>query len=157
MARVSLILLHAPGTSWPSARVADCRAMLEEQGHDVEVVAVSDPAHEAIAGMDEPGCRRVRAQAGGLAEAAVARPGAAEGDLLILLDLEMDYAPEDLLAVVERLAEGDVELAVATRNRGRTGPIAGRLAGALVRPVFGTTDPLSGLIGLTAPLAREAE
>lgn len=157
MARVSLILLRAPGTAWPSTRVADCRAILEARGHDVEVLAVSDPARGGGSGFDEPGCRGVDAQARGLAGSAVAGLREAEGDLLVLLDQEMGYSPEDLLAVVDRLAVGDVDLVVASRNRGRTGPIAGRLAGAVVRPVFGTTDPFSGLIGLTAPLARATD
>jgi len=149
MARVSLIVLRAPGISWPSQRVAACRAGLEEQGHDVEVLAVADPRALPVPGCDEPWCRPMVAGWPGLSEAAVAGLRSARGGLLVVLDLAMAYAPEDVFAVVARLASGEAELAVAARPRRLTGLIATRL--------IGTADPTSGLVGLTRAAAEEAD
>ncbi len=149
MARVSLIVLRVPGISWPSQRVAACRAGLEELGHDVEVLAVADPTARPIPGPDEPWCEPMVAGRPGLAEAAVAGLRAARGRLLVVLDLGMAYAPEDVFAVVARLAAGEAELVVAARP--------GRLAAATARRLLGTSDPSSGLVGLTREAADEAD
>jgi dolichol-phosphate mannosyltransferase len=61
----------------------------------------------------------------------------------------MDYEPDDVLAVVERLAAGDVELVVASRPN--------RWIGTLALRFLGTTDPASGLIGLSRDGAIEAD
>ena len=150
MARLSLIVLRAPEIAWSSERVAACRAGLEDHGHDVDVLAVADPSAQAPRpGCEEPWCRAIVAGWPGLSESAVAGLRAADGDLLVVLDLGMEYSPEDVLAVVRRLAEGEAEMVVASRPRRWAGPIARRL--------LGTTDPTSGLIGLTRKVAREAD
>ena len=148
MARVSLIVLRSPGISWPSERVAAYRAGLEESGFPVEVLAVADPTgHPAV--VDEPWCRSIVAGGPGLAESAVAGLRTAEGDLLVVLDLAMDYSLEDVFGVVRRLDSGEVELVVASRPRPWTGSLALR--------VLGTTDPTAGLVGLTRDSAIEAD
>ncbi len=149
MARVSLIVLRAPGISWPSERLAACRAGLEEQGYSVEVLAVDDPSSAPSPDVDEPWCRSIVAGSPGLAEAAIDGLRTARGHFLVLLDLGMAYAPEDVFAVVSRLASGEAELVVASRPR--------RLTGALARRALGTTDPASGLVGLTRAGAIEAD
>ncbi len=151
MARVSLIVLEGPGVAWPSGRMAACRAGLEDRGHAVEVLVVADPRGRRAPGPDEPWCDRLVADGPGLARAAVAGLRAARGRWLVLLDLAMAYPPEDVFAVVDRLAtaEGEV-VAVAARP-------AGGLARALARRLAGTADPSSGLIGLTLGSAIEAD
>ena len=149
MARVSLIVLRAPKVAWPAGRVAACRAGLEERGHEVEVLVVTDPRSGPEPGGDEPGCRRVACGWPGLSELAVAGLREARGDLLVVLDLAMAYAPEDVLALVAALDLGDAELAVAARRRPLTGPAAFRL--------LGTADPSSGLVGLTRAAMDEAD
>ena len=149
MARVSLILLRAPGIAWPSERLAACRAGLEEQGFSVETLVVVDPSSGPTSDVDEPWCESIVAGSPGLAEAAIDGLRTARNHLLVLLDLGMAYPPEDVFAVVARLASGDVDLVVASRPR--------RLTGALARRFLGTTDPTSGLIGLTRAGAVEAD
>ena len=89
----------------------------------------------------ETGCRPIAAHAAGLAESAVAGLRAAGGELLLVLDLSMLYAVEDVVAVARALDAGDAALAVASRPCRWTGAPALRL--------LGTTDPTSGLVGLT--------
>ena len=149
MARVSLILLRSPGTTWPSDRIGACRSGLEGQGFPVEVLVVDDPSGRPSTADLEPWCRSIVAGSPGLAESAVTGLRAAEGQLLVVLDLAMAYSPEDVLAVVRRLDSEAADLVIASRRRPLTGPVALR--------VLGTTDPTSGLLGLTRAAAREAD
>ncbi len=82
---------------------------------------------------------------------AAARAGlaAASGDLLIVLDVERNYPPESLLALIKSLREGNSELAVAvpTEDRWRSGrwwhPRS--VLGLLSRLLLGSSDVFSGL------------
>ena len=143
MVRVSLIVLRAPGIAWPSERVAACRAGLEERGFPVEVLAVADPSptFDPPPGVEEPWCESMVAGLPGLAESAVTGLRASKGNLLVVLDLAMAYSPEDVFSIVRRLASGDAELVVAARPN--------RWLGWPARKFLGTTDPTSGLVGLT--------
>ncbi len=149
MARVSLILLRAPGIAWPSERLAACRAGLEELGYAVEVLVVDDPSSGPRNVLDEPWCESIVAGSPGLAEAAIDGLRTARGHFLVLLDLGMAYAPDDVFAIVAKLASGEAELVVASRPK--------PLTGGLARRILGTTDPTSGLIGLTRAGAIEAD
>jgi dolichol-phosphate mannosyltransferase len=149
MARVSLILLRSPGTPWPSDLVEGGRAGLEESGFPTEVLVVTDPSPKTLADDLEPWCRSIVAGAPGLAESAVAGIRAARGELLVVLDLAMAYRPDDVLAVVRQLDVDRADLVIASRRRPLTGPLALRL--------LGTTDPISGLLGLTRTAALEAD
>jgi dolichol-phosphate mannosyltransferase len=152
MARVSLVLPTDPAMPPPVAQIPALRRVLEEAGHDVEVLVVGGPM------MDEnrPAWRHLVAHEPGRAAAAVAGLLEAEGDVLLVLDPSMGYDPADLVQVVEPLASGRADLVVASRYAGRgdgaIGPAPGRLrawVGAVSRPLTGTSDPSSGLIGLT--------
>jgi dolichol-phosphate mannosyltransferase len=155
MAQISLILPTTPRMPLsPGGAVAFQRA-LEEAGHEVEVVVV-------VCGIEEtpvlgPGnARLVMVSEPGLAAAAVAGLREAAGAVLLVLDPTMSYAPADLNRVIEPLVSGRAELAVASRflserTPGRPrlarGPLR-RLFGLVARPITGTSDPMSGLIGL---------
>jgi dolichol-phosphate mannosyltransferase len=149
MARVSLIVLKSPGIQWPSERVASYRAGLEDSGFSVEVLAVSDPICRTHPVADEPWCRSLVANAPGLAESAVAGIRAARGHLLVVVDLAMTYRFEDIFALVQTLEAGKADLAIANRPVG--------LVGWLAQRFLGTTDPTSGLVGLTRTSALEAD
>ncbi|HEX8204301.1 MAG TPA: hypothetical protein VF590_27735, partial [Isosphaeraceae bacterium] len=160
MARVSLVLPMAPGLRPPAAQIPALRRALEEAGHEVEVLVVS------TSGGDEadPGCRLLGADAPGLTASAVAGLLQAAGDVLLVLDPCRGYDPADLARVVEPLASGRADLVVASRfargEDGAGGRPRGRLgawAGAMSRPVVGTSDPLSGLIGLTRSAVAAAD
>ncbi len=149
MLRVSLIALRPAGAPWPSSLLAGCRAGLEELGHAVEVLVVSDPTARPTLDLVEPWCVSMLAPAPGLSEAAVAGLRASRADLLVLLDPSRGYAPEDVFAVVGKLAEGRADLVLAASPRPRM-PSA-------VRRLIGTSDPLSGLVGLTREAAIAAD
>ena len=143
MARVSLIVVRGAGAEWPHDRSTDTRDALKASGHDVEVDAIS---------VESGGI-----EGRGLAIAAIDGVRRADGELLLVLDAGMGYSAADLVAVADRLAAGDVEIVVASRNAGPSRRLAGRLLGAVVRPILGTTDPFAGLIGMTSGLARSAD
>jgi dolichol-phosphate mannosyltransferase len=149
MDRVSLIVLRSPGITWPADRVAAHRSGLEELGLAVEVLIVFDPSARPSSSEVVPRGRSIVAGGNGLAEMAVAGLRAADGELLVVLDLGMTYAPVDVAAVVRPLRSGEAELTVASQPR----PLTGRVA----RRVLGTSDPTSGLVGLTRAAAIEAD
>jgi dolichol-phosphate mannosyltransferase len=161
MAHVSLILPIAPGAVQLDDQIGEHRRMLEEAGHRVEVLVVADPRLAAdLVGL-EGSWNLLVADEPGLAVSAVAGLRAARGDVLLVLDLERGYRPEELARVVAPLDRGEADLAVAsrgnlssnTRRRRRLSAWTGALARALV----GTSDPLSGLVALSRPFAQEAD
>ena len=149
MARVSVIALPPSSGPWPSDRVAACRAGLERVGFEVEFLVVFDATTRRGETTLEPWCRKVVTEWPGLAESAVAGLRAATSPLLVVLDLAMDYRAEDVVEVARRLESGAAEVVVASQPRPWTGPLAARF--------LGTTDPTSGLIGLTRTAALEAD
>ena len=147
MPRVSLILPTIPGDPRPDGSVPALRSALELAGLDVEVLIVSGPEMgEALA--DGESWKAVRANDPGLASAAMAGLEAASGDVLVLLDPRMGFASEDLPKIVSPLAEGRADLVVGSRYLDGSGLVK-RALGRLARPFTGSTDPLSGLVGLT--------
>lgn len=134
MARVSLIPVATPGSAWPTERLASLRAALEAAGHSVTLEGVGPTG---------------TAPAAGLTAQAIAGIRAATGSDLIVVDTGMAYRAEDLVAVADRLASASGGLVVAARRRPLIGPIAHRL--------LGTTDPTSGLVGVSRRSACSAE
>lgn len=157
MPRVSLILPTIPGDPRPDATVPALRAALERAGHEVEVLVAFGPGADAAAG-DGPGWRAVVARDRGRASSAMAGLEAASGAILIVLDPRMGDSAESLPGLVEPLARGEAELVVGSRllRSAGAGPL-GRLLGLVARTFTGSTDPLSGLVGLSrAALDRAA-
>jgi dolichol-phosphate mannosyltransferase len=159
MPRVSLIMPLAPEAPDPASLVPPLRAALEDAGHEVDVLVVSETGRAAESQSDAL-WRAWRAASPGSAAAAVEGLTRAEGEILLVLDPTMGYAPGDLARVVEPLARGEADLAVA--SRAAVGPdhakprLLRALAGWIARPMTGTSDPISGLIGLTRDLRDEA-
>ncbi|MEO6808062.1 MAG: GtrA family protein, partial [Isosphaeraceae bacterium] len=158
MARVSLILPAASDT-WPDLnQVGPLQRALEEAGHETELIVSTDFATNTPDPSTE-GWRVLKAGGTGQAAAAVEGLLRAEGEVLVVLDLSLGYRPEDLVRVVEPLVQGQADLAVGSRVEAGDGlPGARRVqawAGALVRPLTGTSDPLSGLIALRRGLIDE--
>jgi dolichol-phosphate mannosyltransferase len=149
MTRVSLIVLKSPSREWPSDRVASYRAGLEELGYSVEVLAIADPTCRISPTAEEPWCRSLVAEAPGLAESAIKGLRAARGQILVVVDLAMAYSLDHLLAVIQTLESGTSDLAIASRPVGIVGKLALRF--------LGTTDPTSGLVGLTRASSLEAD
>jgi dolichol-phosphate mannosyltransferase len=127
--------------------------MLEERGHSVEVIVpVADGVEERLNGPDAVATRSVDAERPGLTSAAVAGIEAAEGSILVLWDLGMEYSAGDVVAVVDTLVEGGAEVVVASRYlEGATSTLRRPLARAI-----GSTDPTSGLVGVCRHAADAA-
>ncbi len=145
MARVSLILPTMTAGPSPAETLPALRGALEADGHEVEVVFAGGPGQPPV---DVSGTRWVEAPVPGRAAAAIAGLQQAGGEILIVLDQEMAYDPSELPRVAAPLAEGRADVVIASRLAPGTGPIRAAL-GAAIRPLVGTTDPMSGLIGLS--------
>ncbi len=142
--------------------VSRFRHALIDSGHEVEVIFAVGP-HEAAGGPSVvEGGRVVVAERRGLAAAAIAGIDETRGEIVVVLDPSMGYEPGDLWRVVGPLAEGRADLVVASRCLpGPTDPGNGRdrlrsALGRFTKPLTGTTDPLSGLIGMSRQAVDKA-
>lgn len=149
MARVSLVLVvdRGPPPSVSQMRVG--RHALERAGHQVEVIVATGrgialpPLGEGV-----PGILVAPAADRGRVAAAVHGLNQAGGDWLIVADPRGGYSAGDYVRLVETLERERPALAVASRwAKDGEGPPRGPLA-ALALRAFGTTDPLSTLIGI---------
>lgn len=167
MGRVCLILPVASSSALSLDLVARCRRGLEDAGHAVEVIAVLDPREPRPADPPDGGLRWVSATWSGLSHATVIGLGeaadAAEGEILVVLDPTQGYHPGDLSKLVEPIAGGKADLAVARRaggtraDTGRAGRgrrLAAAGAGRITRPLLGASDLFAGLVAITPTLAR---
>ncbi|MBV8675568.1 MAG: glycosyltransferase, partial [Planctomycetaceae bacterium] len=119
-------------------------------GYEVEALAVSDS--RTVEGMaDARGTwRSLSARIPGLAASAVIGLMEARGDLLVVLDPERGYSPDDICRALEPLANGEADVVVARRGGG--GGVRGRLrdlAGAMIRPWLGASGLRPGLVAMT--------
>lgn len=146
MSRVSLILPTNPGDPRPDTAALAYRSALKAAGYEVEILVATGPGMESASPLSEI-ARSVVATHAGLASAAMAGLEAARGDILIVLDPYLGYDPADLARIVAPLASGAADLVIASRAL-RSGRI-GRMLGHVARPFTGSTDPLSGLVGVT--------
>ncbi len=89
------------------------------------------------------------AETPGLAVSANAGVRQARADVLLILDLERGYRPEDLARVIAPVERGLAELAVGCHAE--TG-----LLGRSVRALVGTSDPRSGLVALSRSCVEQA-
>ena len=158
MARVSLILPLAPNSSPCPDRIRRLREGLDGVGYEVEALAVSDS--RTVEGMaDARGTwRSLSARIPGLAASAVIGLMEARGDLLVVLDPERGYSPDDICRALEPLTSGEADVVVARRGGG--GGVRGRLrdlAGAMIRPWLGASGLRPGLVAMTRSQARAAE
>lgn len=160
MARVSLILPVPPSSGISVERMEELRGHLEASGHSVDLVAVADPRSPVLPSPADSWWQCLVAEQSGISAAAVAGLTQARGELLVFLDVQQDYAADDVSRVIEPLIRQDADLVVAARRLpawpgGPPVPFA-RWAGALVRRIVGSADPFSGLIAFPASLTRDA-
>ena len=153
MSRVSLILPTTPGDPRPDGLVAPMRQALEAAGHVVEAI-VANGAGMTPGGTGD-GATQVVADHPGLASSAMAGLDRAEGDVIVVVDPVMGYDAESVLSVVAALVEGRADVVVGSRWPAGTTGLRGVL-GRVARPFTGSTDPLSGLVGLTRGALDEA-
>jgi dolichol-phosphate mannosyltransferase len=156
MPRISLVIPIDASARPTHERLIACCAELGACGHEFEVLLVSrepvpDLGHlHALAEV----CV-IQAKNAGLAPAVVSGLEAARGDAVVILDEGMGYELKDVGKIIEPLLAEEAELVIGsrfTRARGGWRSLVGRCLRALV----GTTDPLSGLIGVRKSAFREA-
>jgi len=150
MAFVSLIVPIAPGAAPFLGRLGAFGRSLAAAGHGVEVLVVADSRCASVLQDLGPGVRALIDERPGKASSVFRGLREASGDLLVILDLEKGYEPEELGLVLEPLVRGeaDVVVAGAHQSSARRGLLGWGLA-ALLRPLIGITDPSSGLVAVT--------
>lgn len=136
--RVSLILPPTPGSLPLDEAAGPLAEALRARGHEVEIIGMADPGTPGPAAAAAHGINH------------------ATGLILVVVDPSMGYTAEDVCRVVGALDRGEADLAVGCRaalgeGLGEPRPLRAGL-GRLARPMVGTGDPTSGLIGLTAAL-----
>jgi dolichol-phosphate mannosyltransferase len=150
MARVSLVYPVGRNDVPSVAHLGRAVQRLETAGHEVEVVLTGPPGdpEPRLPGID---ARFVTASAPGRNAAACAGLLAAGGEALLVLDGARAYRPDDIALAVERLVEGGSRLVIASRHSPSIRGLAPHrlLHGRLARILTGSTDPTSGLVGLT--------
>jgi dolichol-phosphate mannosyltransferase len=154
MAHVSLILPISSKQPLSPEQIFPLVQDLKASGHRVEVIVSGVEGLEPMAGGD-PSWRWVASVDAGLAAAATAGLRAARGERVLVLDPSMGYSAADLGRVGDALAVGDGELVVASRFMpGGIRRLHRAYAGSIARALAGTSDPLSGLVGLTGGMAE---
>jgi dolichol-phosphate mannosyltransferase len=152
MARVSLVIPVGRKGPPPLIRVAPIGDALTTAGHDVEVLIAAESDVTPAADRWDHQWKWVAVTDKGRAAAAIAGMERASGEILIAIDPDRGYGPADVMRVVEAVVDSDEGLVIASRSEAAEGCAqAGRIKsslGALSRVVTGTSDPLSGLVGL---------
>jgi dolichol-phosphate mannosyltransferase len=159
MAFVSLIVPLAPGSSLVFERIAGFQRCLAASGHSAEVLAIADPRDPSVLDGLDRSVRGLVSEHPGKTASAYLGLREAGGEFLVIIELDDEYAFEDLGRLLEPLIRGEAEVAVASARRelriareafapiGRRRP--SRWVGVLSRPLIGITDPLSGLVAVT--------
>lgn len=151
MGRVCVILPLASAGEVTTEGIARVTNALSGAGDHVEVLAVL-PADVGETTMLDPSVSWLRpgAENSGLSTSMVAGLSRAVADYLIVLDPTRGYDPAELPRLIEPLKAGLAEIVVARRAESSTG-----LLGRIARPILGVTEPFSGLVALTADVARD--
>ncbi len=138
MVQISLVLAPSVADTELNSFATQARLQLEGLGHDVELLLPPKDSDKS----------NVSSRVGiGLAQAATHGLRRTVGDIVVVADPSMGYDAEDVIHVVNALVRDQADVVVATRSL----PLAGRL----LRTTLGTSDPLSGLFGLSSAFRDE--
>jgi len=164
MAFITLILPLGPGAKATVERIEPFHSALEELGHRVEVIGVRTQGEASPGLLRASWWREFVLDEQGASRAAFRGIEQANGEILILLDLNRSYRVEDVLKVLAPLEQGTASLVVASRGlrdrspsteeRGRAPSRLKLWSGALSARFLKSTDPCSGLVALTRELGR---
>lgn len=154
MARVSLILPveHDDPAVGPSAEAA--RRALEEAGFEPELVFASDAAVDRRAMAIDPDARIITTVDKGRCASALAALDRTDAPFAVILDPSGGYEPAEVVSVAQRLVDDEADLVVASRRLRADRPSS--ILAHLSRRFVGSTDPLSGLIGVARPGYEDA-
>jgi dolichol-phosphate mannosyltransferase len=153
MARVSLIVPTIPSDGPPTDLIAESLRALTENAHDVDTLVVAESGASTAGWALPAGVRIIFSASPGRVAAALAGLERARGDFLLILDPLKGYESKDLSRLVGALERGEADLVVASRyapdpNAPPVGQVR-RLLNIAACSLTGTTDPLTGLIGMT--------
>jgi dolichol-phosphate mannosyltransferase len=144
-------------------------------GRPYEVIVVDDDSRDGTAdvcaalALDFPLTLHVRPRsADGLGGAVLAGFSLAHGDVLVVMDADLQHPPEALPALLAAIESGDADFVLGSRHApggtvaGRWGAcrrLNSRVATLLARPFAGRgcTDPMSGFFALRRDLLDTAE
>ena len=162
MARISLIVPLESVAATAGELINAYQRGLEEAGHSVEVLAVVDSSR--VSGPDVAGLPGtiITAEEPGMVAATVTGLREARNEIVVIVDPNRGYTPSDLLRVIDPLVEESADLVVASRGVSGSADDAVREGrsplglGRLSRWVVGSSHPRSGLVALTAEVARTA-
>lgn len=168
MAHVSLIVTATREDSPSAVELAAARRAIEAAGHSVEVIVArpfgmgpAAPAERDDASTeDRRGWKQVDSTESGRSSAAISGLQAAGGDLLLVLNPDRGHDPDELVRVLDALDPARADLVVASRlapeSDARTSHAPKAFLGRILRTLTGSSDPLSGLVGLSRPALEVA-
>ena len=145
-------------------------AALEGAGLGGELIVVDDDSQDgSVEAVEELASRFdvriiVRTQERGLASAVLRGFEDARGDVLVVMDADLQHPPEKIPELVESITSGRGDFAVGSRYAGgeiqRDWPLFRRLnswvATLLARPLTSVRDPMSGFFALHRETWRRA-
>lgn len=155
MVQVSLILTPPQGFVLSDERIASYREALAQEADGFEIWVAEERPAESGPSRVLDGVRMVPHLGLGQTDVAVRGLQSASGQVLIVLDPSMGYEMLDLHAVAQTLLSQKAELVVASRLSTSAGWFRAAV-GWIARRWTGTSDPLSGLIGLSRSAYQEA-
>lgn len=154
MARVSLILPVEPGDDAAGLKAEAARQALDDAGFDAEVVFASDSAVDRDKMRISASARMIVTGDKGRCASALAAMDRTDAPFAVILDPSRGYEPAEVVAVARRLRDDQADLVVASRRLRADRPSS--VLAHVSRRVIGSTDPLSGLIGVGRPAYGDA-
>ena len=147
-------------------------AATEPRGINAELIIVDDDSRDGTVEIvqqlegQHPVRLIVRTQERGLSSAVLAGFAESRGDLLVVLDADLQHPPEAIPDLLERLDQNNCDFVLATRYAGGgaidqewpwSRKLASRLASLLARPLTPLSDPMSGYFALPKTTWERAE
>ena len=154
MARLSLILPVEPDDTAVGPTAEAARRALDDAGIDAEVVFASDSIVDRGKMDIDDDARVIETVDRGRCASALAALDRTDTPFAVILDPSRGYEPAEVVSVARRLLDDKADLVVASRKLRVDRPAT--FIAHVAHRFVGSTDPLSGLIGVTRPAFGEA-
>ena len=154
MARLSLILPVEPDDTAVGPTADAARQALDDAGIDTEVIFAGDAAVDRRKLAIGSHARVIETVDRGRCASALAALDQTETPFAVILDPSRGYDPAEVVSVAKRLLDAEADLVIASRRLRVDRPAT--FAAQVARRFVGSTDPLSGLIGVTRPAFGKA-
>jgi dolichol-phosphate mannosyltransferase len=149
MVRLSLILPVEPGDTAVGPAAEAIRQALDDAGIDTEVIFASDSAVDRRKLAIDDHTRVIETVDRGRCASALTALDQTDAPFAVILDPSRGYETSEVVSVAKRLLEDQADLVIASRRLRFDRPAT--LRAHVARRIAGSTDPLSGLIGVTRP------